>query len=90
VTLGELDVGAYCIYAGAMEAPRGAGYIAAVVVLRRGGPGKPREVYRNMSLDDGHRWSSSADALNYAITKGKQVIHNLIAPAGASTATSIK
>ena len=88
--LGELDVGAYRIYAGAIEAPRGEGYIAAVVVLRRGSLGKPREVYRNMSLDDGHRWSSSADALNYAITKGKEVIHTVIALAGASTARSIK
>ena len=55
----ERSEGDYRIYAGALEAPRGQGYIAAVVVNRvRGSVDAPREAYRDDSLACGHRWLS--------------------------------
>ena len=46
----ERSEGDYRIYAGALEAPRGQGYIAAVVVNRVQGIGDgPREAYRDDS-----------------------------------------
>ena len=72
----ELTDGDYRIYAGALEAPRGQGYIAAVVVNRVRGVGKaPREAYRDDSLACGHRWPSPQAALSYALNKARQVIH---------------
>ena len=69
----ERDEGDYRIYAGALEAPRGGGYIAAVVVKRiRGGLG---EAFRDESLACGHRWLSAQDALRYALDKARELIH---------------
>ena len=71
----ELSEGDYRIYAGALEAPHGPGYIAAVVVNRvRGAGSTPREAYRDDSLAGGHRWLSPDDALTYALNKARQVI----------------
>ncbi len=67
--------GDYRIYAGALEAPRGQGYIAAVVVNRVRGIGNaPREAYRDDSLACGHRWLSPDEALSYAVNKARDVI----------------
>jgi hypothetical protein len=66
--------GDYCIYAGALEAPRGNGYIAAVVVNRVSGTA-PREAYRDDALACGHRWLSPQEALVYALNKARDVIH---------------
>ena len=72
----ERDEGDYRIYAGALEAPRGSGYIAAVVVKRvRGACGAQREAYRDESLACGHRWPSPQDALLYALDKARELIH---------------
>jgi hypothetical protein len=72
----ERDEGDYRIYAGALEAPRGGGYIAAVVVKRvRGACGAQREAYRDESLACGHRWLSAQDALRYALDKARELIH---------------
>ncbi len=67
--------GDYRIYAGALEAPRGQGYVAAVVVSRvRGTNHAPREAYRDDSLACGHRWDSADEALRYALNKARDVI----------------
>ena len=71
----ERSEGDYRIYAGALEAPRGQGYIAAVVVNRVCGSGSaPREAFRDDSLACGHRWLSSGEALSYALNKASEVI----------------
>lgn len=73
----ERNVGDYRIFAGALEGPRGDGYIAALIVQRvKGVPGAPREVMRDESLACGHRWASSSDALAYAIGKAQETIRN--------------
>jgi hypothetical protein len=70
----EVSEGPYRIYAGALEAPSGDGYIAAVIVnrVREGGP--PREAYRDTSLSGGHRWRSARDALAFAMARAREVI----------------
>lgn len=68
--------GDYRIYVGALDAPRGDGFIAAVVVNRvRGGKSVPREAYRDDSLACGHRWPTPREALAYALHKARAVIH---------------
>ena len=66
--------GGYHIYAGALEAPRGGGYIAAVVVERVHGAHAAREVWRDDSLACGYRWPSAGDALDYALDKASELI----------------
>lgn len=71
----ERNEGDYRIYAGALEAPQGDGYIAAVVVNRvAGAMWTPREAFRDISLSCGHRWPSAADALSYAVAKALEMI----------------
>lgn len=71
----ERTEGDYRIYAGALEAPRGQGYIAALVVNRIGDAGhNPREAFRDDSLACGHRWPSAAEALSYALNKARELI----------------
>ncbi len=69
--------GDYRIYAGALEGPRGDGYIAALVVQRvQGVSGPPREALRDESLACGHRWASADAALAYAMNKAQDAIRN--------------
>jgi hypothetical protein len=69
--------GDYRIYAGALEAPRGDGYIAAVVVNRvRGSEKTPREAFRDEALACGHRWGSPKEALSYALNKAQDLIQH--------------
>jgi hypothetical protein len=71
----EINEGDYRIYAGALEAPSGDGFIAAVVVSRlRDGGQSPREAFRDTSLSGGHRWRSARDALSYALARAREVI----------------
>ena len=71
----ERKIGNYRVYAGALEGPRGDGYIAALVVQReQGAAGTPREILRDESLACGHRWPSADAALAYAIAKAQEVI----------------
>jgi hypothetical protein len=75
VIFDERSEGDYRIYAGALDAPRGQGYIAAVVVNRVHGVGNsPREAYRDDSLACGYRWLSPGEALSYALNKAREVI----------------
>ena len=69
--------GDYRIYAGALEGPRGDGYIAALVVQRmQGVAGAPREALRDESLACGHRWASADAALAYAMSKAQEAIRS--------------
>ncbi len=69
--------GDYQIYAGALEAPRGGGYIAAIVVHRVRGIGDaPREAFRDDSLAGGYRWRSAEAALHYALNWARQIIQH--------------
>lgn len=67
----ECKFGDYRIFAGAIEGPQGDGYLAAVAVSRaRAGPASHDEVFRDSALCCGHRWSSAAEALTFAMRKG--------------------
>ncbi len=68
--------GDYRIFAGALDAPRGQGYIAAVVVNRVQGDhhNHQREAWRDDSLACGHRWTSAEEALSYAMTRARDLI----------------
>jgi len=71
----ERTVGDYRIFAGALEAPIGDGYIAATIVHRvQGVPNTPREAYRDESVACGHRWPSADAAIAYAINRAAEVI----------------
>jgi len=72
----ECREGEYRIFAGALDAPRGQGYIAAVVVNRVQGDhhSHHREAWRDDSLACGHRWTSPEEALSYAMTRARELI----------------
>lgn len=72
----EITEGNYRIYAGALEAPRGGGYIAAVVVSRLHGNTPQREAYRDESVACGHRWRSPDEALNYALSRARELVRS--------------
>jgi hypothetical protein len=73
----EQDLGDYRIFAGALEAPQGRGYLAAMVVQRiQGLEGGPREALREENMACGHRWSSPKEALAYAIKKAQVAIRD--------------
>lgn len=72
----ERNEGVYRIYAGALEAPQGDGYLAAVVVKRLGEPSNAPEAYRDESLACGHRWPSAGAALQYAVARARSVIRS--------------
>lgn len=63
----------YRIFAGAVEAPRGNGYIAAVVVTRPG-IGGGRVAYRDDAISCGHRWLTPNEALDHALSTGQKVV----------------
>jgi len=69
--------GDYRIFVGALEAPRGEGYIAALIVNRvRNAPATPsqREAFRDDSLACGYRWRSAEEAINYAMNRARELI----------------
>lgn len=71
--------GDYRIFVGALEAPRGDGYIAALVVNRvRNAPSAPsqREAFRDDSLACGYRWRSADEAINYAMNRARELIRS--------------
>jgi hypothetical protein len=73
----ERNEGDYRIYAGAVPAPRGQGYIATVVVKRvRGVQDGPRDVYRHDNLAGGHRWPSPAAARLVSVAFAQELIRN--------------
>ena len=71
----ESHEGDYRIFVGAVEAPRGDGYIAALVVNRvRNLAGTQREAFRDDSLACGYRWRSPDEAINYAMNRARELI----------------
>jgi hypothetical protein len=72
----EITEGNYRIYAGAVEAPRGDGYIAAVVVSRLHGSTPQREAYRDESVACGHRWPSPEEAIGYALSRARELVRS--------------
>ena len=73
----ECHEGDYRIFVGALDAPHGDGYIAAVVVNRvRGASGAHREAFRDESLACGHRWKCQDEAISYALTRARELIRS--------------
>ena len=73
----EFHEGDYRIYVGAIEAPRGEGYMAALIVNRaRCAPGAQREAFRDDSLACGYRWRSPEEALHYATNRARELIRS--------------
>lgn len=73
----ETREGDYRIFVGALEAPRGDGYIAALVVNREsGGSGSRKEAFRDDSLACGHRWRSADEAIHYALNRARFLIRS--------------
>lgn len=72
----EITEGDYRIYAGAVEAPRGGGYTAAVVVSRLRGSTPPREAWRDESVACGHRWRSPEEAIGYALSRARELVRS--------------
>jgi hypothetical protein len=74
----ECHEGEYRIFVGAMDAPRGDGYIAAVVVSRRDVASEPaagwREVWRDDSLACGYRWLTPDAAIQYAKNRAREMV----------------
>lgn len=82
----ECREGDYRIYVGALEAPRGDGYTAAVVVKRvqdpagaAAGAGAGTGVnasiaYRDDSVACGYRWPSADEALAYAMQQARNLV----------------
>jgi len=70
----ERDEGDFRIYAGALEAPRGNGFVASVIVNRMAPAHERREVFRDVSMFGGHRWLTSDDALRQAVKKGREIV----------------
>lgn len=74
----ECFEGSYRIFVGALEAPRGGGFIAAVVVsrLQAGAAAKANEVWRDDSLACGYRWPTAQAALHYAKNRAREMVRN--------------
>jgi hypothetical protein len=81
----ECFEGEYRIFVGALDAPRGDGFIAAVVVSRvhghadsggeeRAGTRLAREVWRDDSLACGYRWPTPDAALHYAKNRAREMV----------------
>ena len=74
----EVNEGDYRIYAGALEASDGDGYIAALVVRHHGADklshAATAPVYRDDSVACGYRWPSPAEAITYALARGREVV----------------
>ncbi len=78
----ECFEGEFRIYVGALDAPRGEGFIAAVVVSRvvgevanpRAGTRLAREVWRDDSLACGYRWPTPEAALHYAKGRAREMV----------------
>ena len=69
------DEGNYRIYAGAVRAQHGDGFVAMVVVDRAlDSGGEAREAYRDEMMAGGRRWPSPEAARLYAVAKRREVI----------------
>lgn len=73
----DFHEGDYRVYVGAIEAPRGDGYMAALIVNRaRCAPGALREAFRDDSLACGYRWPTAEEAIHYAMNRARELIRS--------------
>ena len=73
----ECHEGDYRIYVGAVEAQRGVGYTATLIVNRVRGPvGTNQQAFRDDSLACGYRWPSPQAAMHYAINRARELIRS--------------
>lgn len=74
----ETHEGDYRIFVGAVESPKGGGYIAALIVDRVRGEaaGRRREAFRDESLACGYRWPSPDEAIHYALNRGREMVRS--------------
>jgi hypothetical protein len=73
----ECNEGAFRIYVGALESPKGDGFTAALIVKPRQSAGLAAQdawAYRDDNLACGHRWPSAEAALAYALARGRDVV----------------
>jgi hypothetical protein len=71
----ESTEGEYRIFVGALEAPGGDGYTAALVVKHHPlGVPASQPAYRDDSVACGYRWPTPAEALSYALSRGREVV----------------
>ena len=83
--------GSWRIYVGALEAPGGDGYIAALVVRHAlDSEGTRKDAYRDDSLAFGYLWATPGEAITYAMGRGRDLARKRGAVDGvaASAATS--
>jgi hypothetical protein len=67
--------GDYRIHAGSLETHAGQGHLAAVVVSQlSGGKTDTREIYRDTAISGGHRWLTSREALQRALSIGARAV----------------
>ena len=71
--------GHHRIYVGCMELGSYPGFTAALIVCRISTGAAAREVFRDVALCGGHRWATSAQALDLAIDRGRQLVRDLAA-----------
>ena len=78
--LQEAREGDYRIFVGALEAPKGDGYIAALVVKRQPECGVDaadgREAFRDDALACGYRWPSADAAVRYAMQRAREMVRS--------------
>ena len=75
--LNDIHEGDYRIFVGAIEAPHGPGYIAALIVNRvRGASSHAAQAFRDDSLACGYRWRSPEEALLYATNRGRELVRS--------------
>jgi hypothetical protein len=78
----EAREGDYRIFVGALEAPKGDGYIAALVVKRQpegevaAAAVAAREAYREEALACGYRWPSADAAVRYAMQRAREMVRS--------------
>jgi hypothetical protein len=77
VRFAECKEGDYRIFVGAMEAPGGDGYTAALVVERVLSTGDAKaEAFRDESLACGYRWPSADAAMAYAMNRARDMVRS--------------
>lgn len=81
----ESREGDYRIFVGALEAPNGRGWTAALVVQREAprdgdAPRSPSpratEAFRDDSLACGYRWNTAEEAIHYALNRAREMIRS--------------
>lgn len=71
----ECVEGEYRVFVGALEAPQGQGYTAALILTRLRGPqGRAGEAFRDESLACGYRWPTAEEALAYAKARAREMV----------------